>query len=101
VLCYGKQDSSLRSAYQIINNSSKTQLENLFERECGSAFSHQVAEAIVEWRGTFVSRRAIRSTLELRHIIDSAISLAKTGAAPSLVVGVVSRYRVTCPCAAV
>lgn len=33
-----------------------------------------VAQAILEWRGTGVRRRKILSTLELRFVIDNAIT---------------------------
>lgn len=36
--------------------------------------SHVVAQAILEWRGTGVRRRKILSTLELRFVIDNAIT---------------------------
>ena len=49
----------------------------LFTKECGPQYADAVATAITDWRGLYRSRRAIRSTIELRHIIDSAVSAAK------------------------
>lgn len=53
-------------------------LERIFEEWGEEPLAPVIAQAIVEWRGIGRRRRAIHSTLELRHIIEMAVDGAFT-----------------------
>ena len=70
-----QNDDSI-TASDIVNKWSYAQLEAMFRQLGDEPESQVVAQAICEWRGRGRRRRKIHSTLELRYVIEEAISRA-------------------------
>ena len=64
------------TAQSVLASLDYADLKSLFQTHDVGAWSSVIARALVQWRGAGSSRRAIKSTLELRHVVDTAISEA-------------------------
>jgi hypothetical protein len=49
-------------------------LREIFQLELDPELADKLAQAVIAWRGDFHQKRMVHNTLELRHIIDSAVS---------------------------
>lgn len=65
--------SSAQTAGEVLSTWSERQLEELFRVYGGEPYALPIARAIVSWRGSGHRRRKIKSTLELRYVIEDAL----------------------------
>ena len=70
------QSEGTLTAADVVNKWTYPQLEAMFRKLGDEPESEVVAQAICEWRGRGRRRRKIHSTLELRYVIEEAITRA-------------------------